>query len=141
MKWTKGEYTVTDDQKEMDIPMIHEFLSSSYWAKGIDKETVVRSMSHSICLGLFHQGIQFGFGRVITDQATFAYLADVFVLPKYRGMGLGKWLVGCFLEHEQLQGLRQWLLKTADAHELYKKHGFTPLEYPSLFMELKPKQT
>lgn len=139
MNWTRGEYTVTDDQKEMDLAMIHSFLASSYWAKGIDKETVNRSMSNSICLGLFKKGIQVGFGRVITDQATFAYLADVFVLPGYRGMGLGKWVVGCFLEHEKLQGLRRWLLTTADAHDLYMKHGFTPLHNPSLFMELKPK--
>jgi len=126
MQWAKGEYTVTDDQKEMDIPMIHGFLTSSYWARGIDKETVGRSMSNSLCLGLLKKGLQIGFGRVITDQATFAYLADVFVLPEYRGMGLGKWLVGCFLEHEKLQGLRLWLLKTADGHDLHKKHGFTP---------------
>lgn len=139
MKWTRGEYTVTDDRTEMDIPMIHGFLTSSYWAKGVDRETVDRSMSNSICLGLFCKGIQVGFGRAITDQATFAYLADVFVLPGYRGMGLGKWLVACFLEHEKLQGLRRWLLTTADAHDLYKKHGFTPLHNPGSFMELKPK--
>lgn len=140
MKWVKGEYTVSDDQREMDIPTIHGFLTSSYWARGIDQETVERSMANSVCLGLFRKGSQVGFGRVVTDQATFAFLTDVFVLPEYRGMGLGKWLVECFLKHEKLQGLRLWLLKTADAHDLYKKHGFTPLEYPSLFMELKPKQ-
>lgn len=140
MKWVKGEYSVTDDQKEMDISMIHGFLTSSYWAQGIDKETVERSMANSICLGLFRKGTQIGFGRVTTDLATFAYLADVFVLPEYRSMGLGKWLVGCFMEDEKLQRLRLWLLKTADAHDLYKKHGFTPLEYPSLFMEHKSKR-
>ncbi|HWR03718.1 MAG TPA: GNAT family N-acetyltransferase, partial [Humidesulfovibrio sp.] len=76
------------------------------------------------------------FCRVVTDSATFAYLADVFVLPPHRGKGLGKWMIGCVREHPRLQGLRRWLLATADAHGLYSRHGFAPLAQPGAFMEI-----
>ncbi len=137
MLWTKGEFIVTDRQEEMDLYMIHGFLAGSYWAKGIDRATVERSIANSLCLGVFHRGSQIGFGRAITDRATFAYLADVFVLEEYRGRGIGKWLVDCFLEHDELQGLRRWLLATRDAHELYRRKGFGQLQYPDKWMEMK----
>jgi GNAT superfamily N-acetyltransferase len=106
MKWIKGQYTVTDDLAAMDISMIHDFLTRSYWAKGIDQATVERSLANSLSMGVFFKGAQVGFGRAITDRATFAYLADVFIVPEHRGRGLAQWLVDCFLHHQELQGLR-----------------------------------
>ena len=139
MNWSKAEFMVSDrkDRKEsMDVTMVHGFLTASYWAKGIDKATVEKAIANSLCLGLFHNEEQIGFGRAITDRSTFAYLADVFILEEYRGRGLGKWLVDCFLEHEELQGLRRWLLATLDAHGLYRQKGFVPLQQPQRFMEI-----
>ena len=136
MKWSKAEFTVSDRNESMDVAMVHGFLTTSYWAKGIDKSTVVKALANSLCLGVFHNGKQIGFGRAVTDRSTFAYLADVFILEEYRGRGLGKWLVDCFLEHEELQGLRRWLLATLDAHGLYRQKGFVPLQEPQRFMEI-----
>jgi len=136
MNWSKAEFTVSDRNEDMDIPMIHGFLTTSYWAKGIDKSTIERAIANSLCLGVFQNEKQIGFGRAITDRSTFAYLADVFILEEYRGRGLGKWLVDCFLEHQELQGLRRWLLATLDAHGLYRQKGFVPLQEPQRFMEI-----
>jgi GNAT superfamily N-acetyltransferase len=116
---------------------IHEFLAlESEWARGITREIVARSIEHSLCFGVFHRNRQVGFARVITDCATIAYLGDVFVLKDYRGRGLAKWLMECVVAHPALQGLRRWILVTADAHDLYRKYGFTPLARPERFMEL-----
>jgi len=136
MNWSKAEFMVSDRKESMDITMVHGFLTTSYWAKGIDKATIERAIANSLCLGVFHNEKQIGFGRAITDRSTFAYLADVFILEEYRGRGLGKWLVDCFLEHEELQGLRRWLLATLDAHGLYRQKGFVPLQEPLRFMEI-----
>ena len=136
MNWSKAEFTVSDRNEDLDVTLIHGFLTTSYWAKGIDKSTIERAIANSLCLGVFHNGKQIGFGRAITDRSTFAYLADVFVLEEYRGRGLGKWLVDCFLEHKELQGLRRWLLATLDAHSLYSQKGFVPLQEPQRFMEI-----
>jgi GNAT superfamily N-acetyltransferase len=136
MEWQLGEFTITDRQENLDIELIHDFLSrSSYWAQGIPREVVVKSIEHSLCFGLFQGTQQVGFGRVITDRATFAYLSDVFVIEQYRGRGLGKWLVQCMVEHPELQNLRRWLLGTADAHSLYRQYGFTSLNKPERLME------
>ena len=136
MNWSKAEFTVSDRKESMDVTMVHGFLTTSYWAKGIEKSTIERAIANSLCLGVFHNEKQIGFGRAITDRSTFAYLADVFILEEYRGRGLGKWLVDCFLEHEELQGLRRWLLATLDAHSLYSQKGFVPLQKPQRFMEI-----
>jgi GNAT superfamily N-acetyltransferase len=136
MIWAKAEFTVSDRKDIMDVAIIHGFLTTSYWAKGIDRTTIERAIANSLCLGVFHNDKQIGFGRAITDRSTFAYLADVFILEEYRGRGLGKWLVDCFLEHEELQGLRRWLLATLDAHDLYRQKGFVPLQEPQRFMEI-----
>ncbi|MBI3524402.1 MAG: GNAT family N-acetyltransferase [Betaproteobacteria bacterium] len=136
MNWQRDEFTITDDRASLDIPLIHDFLRTSYWAKGIPKEIVVKALENSLCFGVFHQSRQVGFGRVVTDRATFAYLADVFVIESYRGRGIGKWLVACVREHPELQGLRRWLLATADAHQLYRQHGFAPLGKPDRMMEI-----
>ena len=136
MKWAAGDYVVTDCRNDLDIEMIFDFLGGiSYWATGISKEVVTKSIEHSVCFGVFEGEQQVGFGRVVTDRATFAYLADVFILESHRGRGLGKWLVECILAHPELQDLRRWLLATADAHQLYAQYGFASLSSPERFME------
>lgn len=135
MKWTKGEFSVSCDSASQDLEVIHGFLSRTYWAKGIPKETVRRSIEGSLCFALLHNDKQIGFARVITDGATIAYLGDVFVLESYRGRGLAKWLMECVSSHPDLQGLRRWMLATSDAHGLYQQFGFKALGKPHLFME------
>lgn len=131
-----GEFLVTTDRAQLSEELVHEFLTQSYWAEAIPRETVARSMRNSLCFGLLEGGRQIGFARVVTDYATFAYLGDVFILEGYRGRGLAKFLLECILKHPQLQGLRRWLLATRDAHSLYEKFGFIPLARPDRFMEL-----
>ena len=135
MEWTKREFIVTCDPDKQDLDVIHGFLTRSYWAKGIPKATVRRSIEGSLCFALLHKDKQVGFARVISDFATVAYLGDVFVLEEYRGQGLSKWLMECVSSHPNLQGLRRWILATSDAHALYEKYGFTALSKPHLFME------
>ncbi len=119
----------------MDIGYIHYYLSNhSYWAMGIPLETVVRSVEHSLCFGVFREGQQVGFARVVTDQATFGYLADVFIDEEFRGKGLGIWLMETIMGHTDLQGFRKWMLGTKDAHSLYEKFGFTALDAPERIM-------
>lgn len=136
MEWRQGEFSISNEHGSLDIALIHEFLRNSYWAKEIPREIVEKSLQNSLCFGIFHQDRQVGFGRVVTDRATFAYLADVFVLESHRGRGLGKWLVACVMEHPELQGLRRWLLATADAHDLYRQAGFASLSKPDRLMEI-----
>jgi GNAT superfamily N-acetyltransferase len=133
----RGDFLVSTDPALLDLAFIHDFLAHrSYWAAGRPLEVVRRSIDHSLCFGLYAQGRQVGFARVVTDRATFAWLCDVFVLEQYRGQGLGKWLVGCVLGHPALRGLRRVLLGTRDAHGLYARYGFTPLADPSRFLEV-----
>jgi len=136
MQWTRDNFTVTDDPERLDREVIWRFLSSSYWAKNVPAATVDRSLANSLCFTLLDGARQVGFARVVSDRATLAYLGDVFVLDEYRGRGLGTWLIGCVLGHPDLQGLRRWILATRDAHDLYRKLGFTPLKDPARFMEL-----
>lgn len=126
---------VSDDRSRMDVGVIHAFLSQeSYWAKNVPREVVQRALDHSLCFGAFDGEAQVGFARVITDYATFAYLADVFVLPSHRGRGLGKRLMAAIVEHPDLRGLRRWHLVTRDAHALYAQFGFTPIDAPERHM-------
>jgi GNAT superfamily N-acetyltransferase len=134
-EWTRDAFTVSCDPAKLDLAVVATFLGDSYWAKGIPVETVQRSIDGSLCFALLAGERQVGFARVITDRTTIAYLGDVFVLPEYRGKGLGKWLVECVLAHPELQGLRRWVLVTLDAHGLYQQFGFTPLARPDRFME------
>ena len=137
MIWKKDDYLINTDINVLDIEVIHTYLSQeSYWAKGVPRNVVEKSIKNSLCFGLFYQEHQIGFARVISDYATFAYLGDVFVLEVYREQSLGKWLVACIKAHPKLQNLRRWMLATADAHGLYAKYGFTPLAKPDRFMEL-----
>ncbi|MBI5155042.1 GNAT family N-acetyltransferase [Candidatus Poribacteria bacterium] len=129
-------YELSTDPARLDHSVIHGFLTASYWAKGVPLETVKRSIAGSLCFGIYKDSGQVGFARVITDRATFAYLADVFILPDHRGFGLGKWLIREILAHPELQGLRRWVLLTADAHGLYAQAGFTAPAQPERYMEL-----
>ena len=129
-------FEISTDRNRMDLSMIHEFLCSSYWAAEIPREVVERSIQNSLCFGAFLGGKQVAFARVITDYATMAYLADVFVLPGHRGRGISKQLLRAILAHPELQGLRRILLATQDAHGLYAQFGFQPLERPDYFMTI-----
>lgn len=131
-------YEISTDKARLDIPLIHRFLSQeSYWAMNIPLDIVQRSIENSLCFGVYDGEAQVGFARLITDQATFAYLADVFVLPNYRGRGVAKRLITTISAYPTLQGLRRWVLATRDAHELYAQFGFMALDDPNLFMQRK----
>jgi GNAT superfamily N-acetyltransferase len=132
----RGDYTITMDADRMDLEAIHAFLTKSYWCPGIPIATVERAMANSLCFGLFHRQSQVGLARVITDKATFAYLADVYVLEAHRGLGLSKWLLEVIQAHPDLQGLRRFMLATRDAHGLYRQFGFESLAHPSRLMEI-----
>lgn len=132
----RGPYRVTSDPTQLDIEAIHAYLTRSYWAEGITREIVAQSIQASLCFGLFDHARQIGFARVITDHATFAYLCDVYVLEEYRGQGLGTWLVKIVTEYPALTRVRRFLLATRDAHGLYSKFGFAPLQAPARFMEI-----
>ena len=133
--WVDGTFTITCDPARIDHALVADFLASSYWAKGIPRATVQKSLANSLCFVVLDGDRQVGFARVISDCATIAYLGDVFVLPDYRGKGLSKWLMECIVSHPELQGLRRWILATSDAHGLYEQFGFTPLRKPEVFME------
>ncbi len=126
--------TISTDSARLDIPLIHTFLRESYWARNIPLSIVERSIRNSLCFGAFIGDQQIAFARVITDYATFGYLADVFVLPEYRGRGVSKKLIAAIRAHPDLQGLRRLVLATQDAHGLYAQFGFQPLVHPEYFM-------
>jgi GNAT superfamily N-acetyltransferase len=154
MEVRRGEFLISTDPAQLDLDVIHGFLTNCYWAKGIPREVVHRSIEHSLCFGIYHEGAekspvlaksarsgapcapQVGFARVISDFATIAYLGDVFVLESCRGQGLGKWMMECIMRHPSLQGLRRWILLTRDAQGLYSQFGFTPVKSPERYMEL-----
>jgi GNAT superfamily N-acetyltransferase len=127
-------YEISTDRRRLDTRLIHQFLGSTYWARNIPPEVVERSIKNSLCFGVYAQGRQVGFARVITDYATFGYVADVFVLPEHRRQGLAKMVMRAILDHPDLQGLRRLLLATRDAHGLYVPFGFKPLANPEHFM-------
>ena len=136
-EYRRGEFLISTNRERLDVNVIHGFLTNCYWAKGIPREVVERSIEHALCFGIYDgKGAQVGFARVISDFATVAYVGDVFVLETHRGRGLGKWLMQCITRHPALQGLRRWILTTRDAHGLYAQVGFTPVKAPERFMEL-----
>ncbi|QSB05116.1 GNAT family N-acetyltransferase [Natronoglycomyces albus] len=130
----KGPYELSTDRSRIDFEVVHDFLTNSYWAKGISRADVERSARHSLIVGVYFEGSQVGYARVVSDFTQFAYLADVFVLEEHRGNGLASWLGSFLLEHPELTPIRRWLLATLDAHELYRKLGFDSLPNPSRFM-------
>jgi len=132
----KGNFVISTDKSKLDFKVIHGFLSSSYWANKRQPEVTKRSIKNSFCFGIYKNKSQIGFARVITDYATFAYLADVFIIEEYRGRGLSKWLMKVIMSCKELQDLRRWFLATKDAHGLYEKFGFTSLKEPEKIMEM-----
>jgi GNAT superfamily N-acetyltransferase len=140
---SQNGFLLSTDKSKLDVDVIHNYLcNESYWAKNIPIEIVKRSIEGSCCFGIFVKENtiqkQIGFARVISDCATFGYLADVFILDAYRGKGLSKWMMEFIMSCPDLQGLRRWLLATKDAHELYKKFGFSALDKPERIMGFKP---
>jgi GNAT superfamily N-acetyltransferase len=147
----RGEFLISTDPARLDLDVIHGFLTNCYWAKGIPREVVARSIEHSLCFGVYDGGasprlakearhgapefVQVGFARVVSDFATVAYLGDVFVLESHRGRGLSKWMMECITQHPTLQNLRRWILLTRDAHGLYSQFGFTPVKLAERYME------
>lgn len=134
-EWRRDRLCVSTDPSRLDVGAIHAFLTGSYWAEGIPRDSVERCLEHSLCFGVYEGKEQIGFARVVTDRATFAYLADVYVLPSHRGHGLASWLLSCLFSHADLQGLRRFHLVTRDAHELYGRFGFQSLGAPEWHME------
>jgi len=144
----RGDFLISTDRARLDLEVIHGFLTNCYWARGIPREVVARSIEHSLCFGVYDESPrlakdarhgapgQVGFARVVSDFATVAYLGDIFILESHRGRGLSKWLMECITRHPALQNLRRWILLTRDAHELYAKFGFTPVRAPERYMEL-----
>ncbi len=129
-------FSISEDPSLLDINFIYNFLTNeSYWARNISLSIVEKSIKNSLCFGMYEAGNQIGFARVVTDKSTFAYLADVFIIPSFRGKGLSKWLIQTIHAHPELQTLRRWMLGTRDAHELYMKFGYTPLPEPERFMQ------
>ncbi len=130
-------YTISCNLADMDMTLIHQFISNTYWSKNIPLETFEKALKNSLCFAVIsNTGDQVGFARMITDKATFAYLADVFILEEHRGQGLSKRLMQAILTHPDLQGLRRIVLATRDAHSLYEQFGFKALANPEIFMEL-----
>lgn len=133
----KQGYSISTNPEDMDIDAIHAFISNSYWASNIPIATLEKAIRNSFCFGVFNEaGNQVGFARLITDKATFAYLADVFILEQHRGQGLSKWLVETIVKHPDLQGLRRIVLATRDAHGLYAQFGFKAIENPEMLMQI-----
>ena len=135
-EWKRNEYTISTDDALLDVPVIHDFIANqSYWGQGRKIETVQLALDNSVNFGLYKSDRQIGFARVVTDLATFAWVADVFILERHRGQGLSKWLMETILAHPQLQQFRRWVLATKDAHELYRQFGFNELKKPERWME------
>jgi ribosomal protein S18 acetylase RimI-like enzyme len=146
-EWRRGSSSISTDKRKLDVATIHDYLSRSYWAEGIPRSVVETSIENSLCFGLYEpenaapstartdRAKQIGFARLVTDGATFAYLADVFVLEEFRGRGLSKWLMQTIMTLPELAGLRRWNLATRDAHGLYRQFGFVPLAAPERYME------
>jgi len=133
---SRDQFQISTDPARLDVDAVHAYLTRSYWASGISRDLVQRSIQGSLCFGLYAEKAQIGFARVISDRATFAYLADVYVLEAHRGLGLAKWLMSVVMAHPDLQGLRRFMLATRDAHGLYQQHGFRPIENRRQLMEI-----
>ena len=130
-----SDYEISADLARIDVEAAHAFLAGTYWAKDIPVEVVRRAIANSLCVAAFHDGRQVAFARVVTDRATFAYLAEVYVLESHRGASLSRHLLDALFAHPELRGLRRWMLVTRDAHGLYEKFGFTALAHPDRVMQ------
>ena len=132
----KDNLLISTDPNRLQIEMICDFLSRTHWAQSQSRQATERAIANSLCYGVYDGDKQIGFARVVTDFATFAWIADVFILEEYRGRGLAKWLMSCILVHPELQSMRGWVLATRDAHGLYQQFGFVGLHNTERFMEL-----
>ena len=130
------EYEISCDKERLDVEAIHAFLERSYWSPGVPRAVVQKAILNSLCFGVYQAGRQVGFARVVTDKSTFAYMADVYILEPHRNRGLGKRLVEFIMAHQELQGLRRFMLATRDAHGLYAQFGFGPVATPERLMEI-----
>ena len=136
----RAGFSISTDKSLLNLTVIHSFLKDAYWSKNIPIDVVKKSIERSLCFGIFKDKRQVGFARVVTDYATFAYLADVFILQPFRGKGLSKWLMDQIMNYPDLKGLRRWMLVTQDTQNLYEKHGFKQLKHPEWLMEIsKPE--
>jgi len=140
VEWKRGPLSISTDPSRLDRELIHRFLGASYWAAGIPREIVDRSIEGALCFGMFDGDRQIGFARAITDRATFAYLADVFVVESHRGRGLANWMMQVIMGHPELQGLRRWILMTRDAHGLYRKFGFREIADATRCLEIVDRE-
>jgi N-acetylglutamate synthase-like GNAT family acetyltransferase len=137
VEYRRGQFMISTERERLSLDVVHGFLTNCYWAKGIPRDIVAKSIEHSLCFGIYEESkAQVGLARVVSDFSTVAYLGDVFVLESHRERGLSKWLMECVVEHPALQNLRRWILLTRDAHGLYSQFGFTPVKAPELYMEL-----
>ena len=142
IEYKKGKYVISTDKRKLSLKTIHGFLENAYWSKGIKIERVRKAIRNSLCFGVYEHKNQIGFARVITDHANFGYLADVFIIESYRGQGLAKWLMNCIMNYPDLKDIKAWMLATKDAHGLYSKFGFKPLDEPQKYMRrVNPKFT
>jgi GNAT superfamily N-acetyltransferase len=133
-----GEHLISTDRTRLDLDAIHTYLSErSYWARGRSFDQISRAIENSVPFGLYHDGRQVGFARIVSDWATFAWLADVYVLPEHRGRGLGKALMEAVMEHASVHGLPRVMLATEDAHGLYERYGFEGLDRAERFMAIE----
>lgn len=140
MEWQHGEFIISTDRRRLQLDVIHKYLSEdSYWAQGRELEVTRQALENSLCFGVYNGDRQIGFARVVTDRATFAWIADVFILPEHRGKSLSKRLMEAILSHPELQNLRRWVLATKDAHGLYAQFDFTPMKFPERWMERAAK--
>ena len=130
-------YDISTDPSRLQLAAIHAYLTRSYWSPGVPEDVVARAIAHSLCFGIYLADAQVGFARVVTDKASFAYLADVYVLEEHRRQGLSKRLVETIQAHPDLQGLRRFMLATKDAHGLYAQFGFKPVAAPERLMEIR----
>ena len=126
---------ISTDKNKLQVEVIHEFLTNSYWAKGRTIDDVKKTIEHCLCFGVYFEEKQIGFARIATDYTVFAYLMDVFILPEYRSKGYSKNLIQFIINNEELQSCKVWMLKTADAHGFYKQFGYTELKHPEKLME------
>jgi len=136
----QGQFCISTNKAKLDIVSIHQFLSTkAYWCLNIPRERVQTAIQNSLCFGVYQNEKQIGFARIISDFSTVAYLGDVYILEEYRGKGLSKWLMEIIMSHPSLRGLRRWILLTGDAHELYRKFGWTDIADASKWMEFHNK--
>ena len=141
VEYKNTPFTISTDPARLDEAVIFDYLANeSYWWTDLTREKLNRYLQFSLCFGVYDGEQQVGFARVVTDYTTFAYLADVFILPSHQGQGLGKWLVECILQHPELQSLRKWTLNTRDAHTLYERFGFQNDPKPENYLVYRPKQ-